>query len=123
MTLRIAKTIAHEVGHHLIAEKKFALRKKTVSDEVETEEEFANRYSRAVIARMKQVRVYQVGAKLLRLAALINYQRGARAWNKGRFAQAAKFFEMTIKLKPSHDDANYWFWRAREEAKRVENSQ
>jgi len=117
MTLRIAKTIAHEVGHHVIAEKKFALRKKSNSDEVESEEEFAERYERAVISRMKRRWVYRIGAKLLKVAAAINYYRGARAWNKRRFDQAARYFEMTIQVEPAHSDANYWFWRARENAR------
>lgn len=117
MTLRIAKTIAHEVGHHVIAEKKFGLRKKSNSDEVESEEEFAKRYERAVISRMERRWVYMLGAKLLKVAAAINYHRGARAWNNRRFHQAARYFDMTIQVEPAHSDANYWFWRAREKAR------
>ena len=79
MTLRVAKTIAHEVGHHLIVEKKFVLRKKPNADEIESEEEFANRYARAVRSRMEHRWVYFLGATLLKVAAAINYYRGARA--------------------------------------------
>ena len=117
MTIWIAETIAHEVGHHLIAEKKYALRKKPDSDVLETEEEFAERYAHAVISRMERGGIYHLGAKLLRLAAAINYYRGARAWHKKNFDQAAHYFDMAIQVDPTHDDANYWFWKAREKAK------
>ena len=119
MTIRVAKTIAHEVGHHLIAEKKYALRKKPDSDELETEEEFAERYERSVISRMKRGGIYILGARLLRLAAAMNYYRGTREWKKKNFDQAAHYFDMTIQVEPTHDDANYWFWKAREKAKGV----
>jgi len=121
MTIRIAKTIAHEVGHHVIAQKKFALRKKLNSDEVESEEEFARRYAREVIARMQRGWIYQLGSRLLKVAAAINYQRGARAWNRGSFERAARYFDMAIQVEPTHDNANYWFWRARERATNIQD--
>jgi hypothetical protein len=119
MTIRVAKTIAHEVGHHLIAEKKYAPRKKPDSDVLETEEEFAERYERAVISRMERAGIYHLGGRLLRLAAAMNYYRGARAWNKKNFDQAAHYFDMAIQVDPTHDDANYWFWKAREKTKGI----
>ena len=119
MTVWVAKTIAHEVGHHLIAEKKYALRKKADSDVLETGEEFAQRYARAVISRIQRGGIYHLGAKLLRFAAAINYYCGAREWHKKNFDQAAHYFDMAIQVDPTDDDANYWFWKAREKAKGV----
>jgi hypothetical protein len=101
----------------LIAEKKYALRKKPQSDELETEEEFAERYERSVISRMERGGIYRLGARLLRLAAAINYSRGARAWQKKNFDQAAHYFDMAIQVEPTHREANYWFWKAREKVK------
>jgi hypothetical protein len=123
MTIRIAKTIAHEVGHHLIAVKKFALRKKPDSDELETEEEFAERYERSVISRLQREGIYVIGARLLRVAAAMNYYRGARAWNQKNFAQAAHYFDLAIQVEPTHEEANYWFWKAREKAKAMNEEQ
>jgi hypothetical protein len=115
MTIRITKTIAHEVGHHVIAQKKFVLRKRP-SDEVESEEEFATRYAREVIVRMQHRWYYQLGSRLLKLAAAINYQRGAHAWNRGRFDHAARYFDMSIQVELNYGNANHWFWKAREKA-------
>lgn len=66
---------------------------------------------------MQSEGIYVVGARLLKVAAAMNYYRGARAWNKKNFAQAAHYFDMAIQVEPTHDEANYWFWKAREKAK------
>lgn len=113
MTLRIAKTIAHEVGHHVRAEKRFALLRKSDSETLENEEEFAHRYASDVVTRMKSDERYKSGDKVLRLAASIRYYQGVRAWKKRKYLMAAEYFAMATDLQPDHAEANYWYWEAR----------
>jgi hypothetical protein len=116
MTLRIAETLAHEVGHHLIAEKRFALRVKKGSNHVESSEEFAERYASSVTLKMRQRSLYRLGNILLRLAAEINYFKGVLAWRKENYADAAEYFDRTMQVKADHAEASYWFRRSREKA-------
>jgi hypothetical protein len=116
MTIKIAKTIGHEVGHHLIAEKKFALLVKSDCGVLESEEEFAERYARLIVSRMQRRWWYRVSSVLLKIAAALNFHKGASAWKKGNYAQAADYFDMAIQVDPSHRDANYWFSEARRKA-------
>jgi hypothetical protein len=116
MTIKIAETIGHEVGHHLIAAKKFARRVTSDSGVLESEEEFAERYARLVVSKMQRRWWYRLGVRLLKLAAAINFHKGASAWERGKYAQAADYFDMAIQVDPSHRDASYWFFEARKRA-------
>jgi len=116
MTLRIAEVIAHEVAHHLIAERRFLLQSKPGTAMSETEEEFAKSFARAITSRMERKFIYRLGGVLLRTAASVNFQRGVRAWRKGNYDQAAKYFDLAIKIKADATDASYWFVKAREQA-------
>lgn len=114
MTLRVAEIIGHEIAHHLIAERKFTLRPKIGTSITEDEEEFARRYARALTSRMERRLIYRFGSLLLNAAARINFQRGARAWGKGEYETAVKFFDLAIQIKADSTDASYWFFKARE---------
>lgn len=122
MTLRIAEVIAHEVAHHLIAERRFTLRTKPGTAMIETEEEFAHRFARAVTSRMERKLNYRFGSMLLKTAANVNFQRGARAWRKGKYDEAAKYFDLAMKIKVDSTDASYWFFKAREKASEHKSS-
>lgn len=113
MTLWIAENIAHEVGHHLIAERRFSLRTGVEGKGTEDEEEFAERYAKSIVARMKSGTVYKFGEFLLKIAAEINYYKGARKWKKGEYELAADYFYMAIQLYRDHPEAGYWFWQAK----------
>ena len=117
MTLRIAETIGHEVGHHLIAEKRFALRPKKGSDQIENEEEFAERYARLVTSRMKRRVVYRFGSFLVTLSATLIFWKGARAWSREHYANAAKYFDWALRVKGDYVEASYWYGQAREKEK------
>lgn len=117
MTLRIAETISHEVGHHLIAEKRFALRPKRGSDRIETEEEFADRYALSVSSRMKQRFLYRFGSFLAMTAAAIIFQKGVRAWDRQEYGKAANYFKLAMTVKLDYPDGSYWYQQAREKEK------
>jgi hypothetical protein len=112
MTLLIAETLAHEVGHHLIAEKRFILRRNQ-NEEVENEEDFADRYATSLVRRMKGARRFRVGAAWLNLAAAIDYAKGAHYWKKQKYNRAADHFYMTCVLRPDDKDAGFWYRQAK----------
>jgi len=116
LTLWIAENIAHEVGHHLIAERRFTSRPRPDGAGTEEEEEFADRYAKSITAKMKSSPRYQFGSFLLRMAAKSNYYKGARSWKKGRYQIAADYFYLATQLNRDHPEASYWFWKAKERA-------
>jgi hypothetical protein len=116
LTLWIAENLAHEVGHHLIAEKKFRLGSETDRGRSEPEEEFADQYALSITTKMKGSLRYRVGDLLLGIAAQINYAKGIRCWKKQEYRLAADYFYMTTQLRKNHKEASYWFWRAKEKA-------
>jgi hypothetical protein len=113
-TVWIAKNIAHEVGHHLIAERRARLRPKADGSGTEDEEEFAERYAESIITDMQNHCLYRVGKLLLSISAEINYYKGVRAWRKRKYQIAADYFYMATQLKQDHEEASYWFWKAKE---------
>ncbi|MEA2206547.1 MAG: hypothetical protein QOE77_3323 [Blastocatellia bacterium] len=112
LTLWIAENIAHEVGHHVIAERRFTFRPKTDGSGTETEEEFADHYADSIISKMKSSPVYKFGSMLLKVAAQLNYYKGARSWKKGAYQTAAGYFYLATQLQQNHRKASYWYWRA-----------
>ena len=58
--------------------------------------------------------IYRFGSLLLKIVAMNNFRRGSRAWRKGEYDQAAKYFDLANKVKADATDANYWFFKARE---------
>jgi len=65
---------------------------------------------------MERSLIYRFGSFLLKIAASVNFQRGARAWRKGKYDEAAKYFDAANKIKADSTDATYWFFKAREKA-------
>ena len=116
LTLWLAENIAHEVGHHVIAERRFTLGPGTDRAAAEDEEEFADHYAVSLTTKMKSRLRYRFGDFLLGIAAQINYGKGIRRWNKQDYKGAADYFYMATQLKKNHKEASYWFWRAKEKA-------
>ncbi len=116
LTLWIAENIAHEVGHHLIAEGRFTLRPRPDGRGTENEEEFADHYAESITAKMKSSSLYRFGSLLLRIAAQLNYYKGVRRWKEGKYQTAADYFYLATQLRRDHTKASYWFWKARERA-------
>lgn len=116
LTAWLTENIAHEVGHHLIAEKKFTLLPRADSQQFETEEEFADRFAKSVTTRLTNRPSYRFARLLLDLAAAIDYYKGAHHWKKGKYQLAADYFYMATQLRPDHSQASYWFWKAKERA-------
>jgi hypothetical protein len=112
LTLWRAKSIGHEVGHHLLAEKRFIRRVRADGEDLESEEEFADRYSRDIVNKMKLRTRYRMAAALLEVAAELNYLRGLRSFRRNDFDLAVKQFYLATQVEPNHVEASRGFWQS-----------
>jgi hypothetical protein len=112
ITLQVARTLAHEVGHHVKARRGFIFDKgeRTVSGE--EEERLAEEYASNVIAKMQRQTYYRFGAWLARDLAGTHYLKGMLAWDNQQYAEAAIRWRKSFNIDPNHDDATYWYWQA-----------
>jgi hypothetical protein len=111
-TLWLAESIGHEVGHHLLAEKRFIPRLRAAGNNLESKEEFADRYSRDIVNKMKLKTRYRMGAWLLEVAAELNYLRGLRSLRRKDFDSAVKQFYLATQVEPNHVEASRGFWQS-----------
>lgn len=113
-TLLIARTLAHETAHHLVSTRGYVFRKGERFKHREYEEVAANRYALNVIKKM-QIRWYhRVGAWLIKDLGDHHYIQGMLDWREGKYLNAAARFYKTCRLNPDHDEAAYWYWRAKQ---------
>jgi hypothetical protein len=109
VTLQIARTLAHEVGHHVKARGGFVFD----NDESGEEEELlVDQYASKVIAKMQSRAWYRFGTWLARDLACTHYLQGLVAWNSQQYAEAASSWKKSFNIDPSREDASYWYWRA-----------
>ena len=120
--LRIASTLAHEVGHHLIATRGhvFAPGEKILP--VEYEEEMAHRYSFSVLKRMKRRWYFKLASLGIKDLAAWHYAQGALAWKNGNFRRAAESWYKSFHLDPDRQDAINWYQRAKENTREATTS-
>lgn len=114
ITLNIARTLAHEVGHHLIAKQGYVFDEREKINEPEYAEEMANRYSFSITKRMKKRWYYRFADWLARDLAGWHYIHGIFEWRAGRYDSAAASWKNAYNLDPNHSEAAYWYHRAKE---------
>ena len=114
ITLCIARSLAHEVGHHVIAQRGYIFdkREKTKGD---FGEEMAERYAFSVVKRMRIKRHYRFAQWLTRDLADWHYIWGTLEWKDCRFERAANYWQKAYLLDPNRSDAGYWYLRAKKE--------
>jgi hypothetical protein len=113
-TLLITSTLAHEVGHHVVAKRGYINKPAETRKYEEIEEAFANRYAFSVWARMKQKWYYRIGEGVMESLAEWQYGCGIHDWNVGMYAEAAEHWRTAWTLNPDHKLAAEWYWRAKE---------
>ena len=109
ITLRLAHTLAHEAGHHLIAQRGYIFERGERIHPREYEEEHANRYSFSVRKRMLRRWYYRLADWLTRDLAGWHYAIAICEWRDGCYDKAADRWEITFCLDPSRDDTGYWY--------------
>ena len=116
-TLRITYTLAHEVGHHLIASRSYIFQPTEKYDRPEFEEEFCNRFAVETLKKMQSRWQYRVGMWAVKDLAEWQYIFGCLDWERKRYQDAAAHWEKTIALNPDYERAVHWYYRAKELSK------
>ena len=120
-TLRIARIIAHEVGHHLVATRGYIFtpdekypdyKKKT-----EYEEEMANRYAFRVIERMKEKRFYRIGASMTNFLSDWYYGTATAKWEVKNYKASADYWYKSFLLNSERQESVEWYWHSEEKLK------
>lgn len=115
-TIRVAIALAHEVGHHLIAERGYVFAPGEKLYPAEYEEEMVYRYAYSVIKRMRRRWYYRLGIWAMKDLAGWHYVQAMLNWRAGNYMQAAQSWYNSFTLDPSRDDAIYWYKRAKDAA-------
>ena len=112
--LSICYTLAHEVGHHLIATRGYVFQSNEIFRHPENKEEFCNRYAFRVTERMMSRWYYRLGMWALRDLAGWYYACGCADWKGKNFMKAAENFYTSFHLDPNREDALNWYLRAKD---------
>ena len=116
-TLLISYTLAHEVGHHLIAKRGYVFQPGETYECDANEEEFCDRYAFRVTQKMLERWYYRLGRSGLKDLAAWYYIFGCLDWEQGRYNKAAERFYTCFVLDQSREDALNWYRRAKEEGR------
>jgi len=109
-TLRISRSLAHEVAHHVRARRGSLLCQPAESP---NEESFANEYAAQVLQRMTKAWSYRLGHWCIREIAGWYYAFGNVDWRNGKYAAASDSFFKAWDLDPQHKNAAHWYLRAK----------
>lgn len=112
--LRIASTLAHEVGHHLIATRGYVFAPGEKVVPIEYEEEMAHRYSFSVLKKMQKRWYFKLASLGIKDLACWHFTQGTLAWKQGNFKRAAESWYKSFHLDPDRQDAISWYKRAKE---------
>jgi len=110
--LVIQGTLAHEVGHHLIATRGYIFQPTETFDHQEVEEEFCDRYAFSVVNKMLPKAHYRMSNWILKKLADWYYDFASLDWNDKKYKDASERFLTAFLLNSNLDDALYWYWRA-----------
>lgn len=113
-TLLMTCTLAHEIAHHLVANRGYIFKSGERFKYKEHEEAAANRYAFEVINRMQRQPGYKFGRWLMNNLADHYYMNGILGWRKRNYREAADNWYKAWSLNPDHDEAAYWYWRAKQ---------
>lgn len=117
-TLLFARVLAHEVGHHLIAQRGYAAHptERPRQRHNEYEEEMVERYAFEVVKKMNERAHYKLGRWLGERLANLYYETGVVDWHKENFKLASAWFLKAYSLNPELEDAWVFYWQAKHKA-------
>jgi hypothetical protein len=109
MTLRIMRTLAHEVGHHVNAthEEYMSIAKH------DGDEETANAYADEILRRMLNKTRYKVGIKIIKEIAKWYYVNGILDWEGKKYRSANDRFLYAWSMDPELPDVGDFYWKSR----------
>jgi hypothetical protein len=107
-TLRIAKALAHEVGHHLLDHRGYIFSPDEKIRYDKYEEEMAERYALDVVRKMRGRWWYQLGNWLTRKLAGHQFVLGTIDYEAKRYKEASEHWYRAWVLDPDREDASRW---------------
>ena len=116
ITLVVAQTLAHEVGHHLIAERGYVFTRGERITPSEYEEEMAHRYAQFVIGKMKRRWYYRLAVRFTKHLAVWHSGQAYVDWKMGNYERAAESWYRSFHLDPDRVEEVHWYKCAREAA-------
>jgi hypothetical protein len=121
-TLKVARTLTHEVGHHVIATRGYIYKpweKYKPWDGIRNpyEEKMADAYASDVMERMLKHWPYKLGKLMLRMLSNVLYQWGLTDYWDGNYQSAASLETRAHSLNPENEDAGQCFRHAMEKLK------
>jgi hypothetical protein len=114
ITLIVAQTLSHEIGHHLIAERGYVFEPGEKVHLSEYEEEMAHRYAHHVVKKMRTRWYYRLAEYVIKDLASSHYIKGMYAWERSDYTRAAACWYRSFHLDPDRNDSIYWYKRAKE---------
>lgn len=111
-TLRIARTLAHEVAHHLVSQRGYVFQP---GEKRSDEERHANNYAAGVLQNMKKRWWYRLGQKLINDLAHTHYVFGVEEWKRQEYCAASDRWFKAWDLNPElENEVKDWYWQAKE---------
>lgn len=122
VTLNLARTLAHEVAHHVIATRGYIYEtreKYKAWDGVRNpyEEEMADAYAADVMERMLRHWRYKLGKSLARMLSTVLYKAGIQEYWDGNYQSAASLEFRAHTLNPENENAGQCYRHAMEKLK------
>lgn len=115
-TLRVALVVAHEVGHHLIAQRGYIYSSKEkykAGGKYDINKELtANNYAYSVLRRMTSSPYYKIGQWMSRAFSAICYEIGYVAYQKKNYKRAAYYWFIASSNNPADHVAENSYRRA-----------
>jgi hypothetical protein len=115
-TVSICYTLAHEVGHHLIATRGYIFQPLEQFKHAANQEDFCNRYAFSVAQKMMEHWYYRLGRWGLKDLAGWHSVFGYLDWKGKKYKEAAEHFYTSFHLDRNREEALNWYRRAKDEA-------
>ncbi len=110
-TLRIIRTLAHEVAHHLFQIRGFI---DHLGEIKKDEELLADKYAARILQTALSQWQYQLGSRLAKEIAFWNYSQGIIDWKAKKYEVAAEHFFKAWDLDPELSDVELFYLQAKE---------
>lgn len=122
VTLNLTRTLAHELGHHVIATRGYIYQpgeKYKPWDGIRNpyEEKMADAYTADVMGRMQRHWRYKLGKLLARMLSTLLYEAGLQDYWEGNYQSAASREFRAHTLNPENEDAGQCYRHAMEKLK------
>ncbi|HJQ24949.1 MAG TPA: hypothetical protein VKA60_13610 [Blastocatellia bacterium] len=112
-TLLIARNLAHEVAHHLVAKRGYIFEHNERRKKDTYEEVMADSYAAGVIRNMQRRWYYRLAQWLIKDLADHHYIAGMLDWKEENYKAAAEHWHKAWCLNRDLKEAWYWYERAK----------